>query len=127
MSSRRKTQEVRQYHQFHAFDFVPDAVSDSEVIRGVSTDKERIREFIHRRRRQLIIHSIIYYRLDDNLVSDDTWQRWAEELKDVQRNYHDLKHIGFHDELFLEWDGSTGMHLDLPEYYNQALQLLRMQ
>lgn len=111
-------------HKFPAFDFVADPEIDDAIVRGVCTVKDRIREFIHRRRLQMIIHSVIYYRLDENLISDHTWQLWANQLAEVQRQYKTLTCIAFHDELFEDWDGSTGNHLCLSEYYSQAEKLI---
>ena len=42
-----------------------------------------IAELINRRRRQLLVHSIIYYRFDKNIVSDSVWTEWAIELADL--------------------------------------------
>ena len=43
-----------------------------------------IKELIKRRRLQLLIHSYIYYELNDNIVSDATWSKWAMELVKLQ-------------------------------------------
>ena len=69
-----------------------------------------ILELIHRRRNQLTVHSCIYYELNDSLVSDEVWQRWADELTWLQFVWG--WRIGLpDDELFHDWDGTTGMHL----------------
>lgn len=57
----------------------------------------------------LSIHSYIYYHLGTSVVSDDKWQAWAEELKVLQAEYPES--IGYLDDAFQDWDGSTGMHL----------------
>ena len=46
-----------------------------------------IRELILRRRRQLLVHSVIYYRFNENLISDQTWSTWAVELEKLQKEY----------------------------------------
>lgn len=38
-----------------------------------NTDAKKIKELINRCRRQLIVSSIAYYRMDSNLVSDQTF------------------------------------------------------
>ena len=48
---------------------------------------EEIIQLINRRRRQVLIHSIIYYRFDENIISDAMWTKWAMELADLQRKY----------------------------------------
>lgn len=111
-------------HGARPFNFTPNAETDSLIVSGEQVDNSHVHEFIYRRRRQMIIHSVIYYRLNDSIVSDHTWQSWANELRDVQNRWPELKYIGYHDDLFVDWDGSTGMHLDLPEYYSQAQSIL---
>ena len=66
-------------------------------------------EIIKQRRSQMLIHSYLYYQRDISIVSDDQWQEWANELQCLQENNKDP--IGFYDEVFKDWDGSTGMHL----------------
>jgi hypothetical protein len=78
-------------------------------------------ELIRRRRAQMLVHSYLYYWLDTNIVSDDQWQRWADELASVP-----YKEIGFYDEAFKDWNGSTGTHLPKDEWViTRASQLLR--
>ena len=36
-------------------------------------DAEWIKERIEYLRKKLLVHSIIYYRLDENLISDEKW------------------------------------------------------
>lgn len=60
-------------------------------------------------RRLLLVHSHIYYRLDDSLVSDHKWQEWADYLARLQCFYG--WEAGFYDQAFEDWDGSTGFHL----------------
>lgn len=86
-----------------------------------SSDKK---EKIKQRRSQMLIHSCVYYEMDDNLVTDDKWQQWAEELTELQK---DCKEIGFYDEEFRDWDGTTGAHLPHRDswVYWKALTLIR--
>ena len=56
----------------------------------------------------MLVHSYLYYEMDHIIVDDDTWQRWANELVELQKRKHD---IGFYDDVFRDWNGSTGMHL----------------
>lgn len=69
-----------------------------------------IKEKIHRLRSKMLVHSYLYYELDAPIVSDEIWQRWANELALLQNNAPSLK-LGFYDREFADWDGSTGMHL----------------
>jgi hypothetical protein len=68
-----------------------------------------VRELIIRRRRQLAVHSFIYYQLNDSLVSDQQWQTWADELVELQAYFG--TDAGFYDTVFKDWDASTGYHL----------------
>lgn len=56
----------------------------------LAEDEEKILELINRRQRQVIVHSVIYYRFDDNLVSDHTYTQWAFELADLMKKYPDI-------------------------------------
>ena len=66
-------------------------------------------EAIARRRRQMLVHSYIYYELNNNIVNDATWQKWADQLAKLQAKFG--RRIGFYDKAFADWDGSTGFHL----------------
>lgn len=75
------------------------------------TTEVAIADLIKRRRLQILVHSYIYYVLDNNIVSDATWSKWAMELVKLQKEYPDVaKTVRFH-ELFKDFDGSTGFDL----------------
>lgn len=74
-------------------------------------DKKQVKQLIKRRRAQMLIHSYLYYHLDDPIISDDLWQEWANELTKLQTEHKDCCVIKFYDRQFYDWDGSTGMHL----------------
>lgn len=57
----------------------------------------------------MLIHCHLYYRLDENVISDHQWQQWAEELVSLQAQHG--TEIGFYDEAFHDWDASTGYHM----------------
>lgn len=61
----------------------------------------------------MLIHSCIYYELDNSVISDDVWQRWADELEQLQLKYPEHTKIGFFDFEFSDWTGATGNHLPL--------------
>lgn len=65
---------------------------------------------MNRKRNQMLVHSCCYYLYDDPIISDEQWQVWADELVWLQFVWG--WRIGYwHDGLFADWDGSTGMHL----------------
>ena len=80
--------------------------SELFVIGGVSVSPA---EVIKRFRMNMLIHSYLYYWLDDPIWSDDKWQQVADDLTELQFRYPDP--IGFYDKEFEGWNGSTGMHL----------------
>jgi len=69
------------------------------------------KEKIKQRRSQMLVHSYIYYQLNQSVVTDDTWQRWANELVKLQKSRRGPVKINWYDEAFADWDGSTGCHL----------------
>lgn len=75
------------------------------------SDLSVIQELIKRRRSQMLIHSCIYYELNDNVISDHQWQEWADELQQIQQTYPEACTINFFDYEFRDWTGATGNHL----------------
>lgn len=94
------------------------------------TDKELL-SLINRRERQLLVHSYIYYELNDNIISDSTWSKWAFELVDLREKYPDIFTLSVYAPYFLQFDGSTGYDLysgyTRPEIISKALYLLRIE
>lgn len=77
--------------------------------------REQIKELITRRRRQVWVHSIIYYRLDRNVIDDSKWSRWALELEELQKYYPDLAAECPYADVFEGFDHSTGSNLPLDD------------
>ena len=73
----------------------------------------------------MLIHSYLYYVLDSPIIDDTTWQRWANELVELQKKKTE---IGFYDEVFANWTGDTGMHLPKEKWIQDRAKklLLRM-
>ena len=81
-------------------------------------------EKIRQRRHQMLVHSYLYYVMDDSVITDDKWQQWADELVVLQEQE---KTIGFYDEEFADWNGSTGMHLPRDQWIiNRAKWLIKV-
>ena len=91
--------------------------------------KQRLRLRVKQRRAQMLLHSYLYYKRDEPLIDDYTWQKWADELVILQKEYkgqNKKTKVGFYDEMFEDWDGSTGCHLKFDfGIINAALRLLR--
>lgn len=64
---------------------------------------------IQQRRYQVLVHSLLYYDLDINLVSDHQWQDWAQELVQLQKDNPEIAEQVIFAEAFRDFDGSTGM------------------
>lgn len=88
---------------------------------------QTIEEKIRQRRSQMLIHSCIYYEMDDSVIDDHTWQRWADELTQLQKDNPKACKIKFFDREFSGWDGTSGYHLPLrnPWVRGKAEQILR--
>lgn len=86
-----------------------------------------VAEKIKQRRLQMIVHSTIYYILNDNIISDAQWSQWANELKVLQENHPETAAEVEYAEYFKDWDASTGFNLPINEDWalNKARQLLR--
>ena len=70
---------------------------------------------IQQRRLQMLVHSYIYYVLNDNIISDSTWNKWAHELAVLQKKYPKTsKKVPYYKQ-FKDWDGSTGAFLDFDD------------
>lgn len=84
-------------------------------------------DLIKRRRLQLMIHSCIYYKLNDNIVSDHTYDRWTNELVKLLEEYPGA-YSDKYDEYFEGWKGETGYHFPHgnPEIYSKALYLIEI-
>lgn len=70
-----------------------------------------IAEKIQRRRYQILVHSLLYYELDFNLISDATWTSWAKELAKLQNDYPDIASQVIFSQTFKGFEGNTGFDL----------------
>lgn len=86
-----------------------------------------IKELINRRRRQVLVHSVIYYVFNDNLISDSKWSEWARELAQLQEAYPDIAEQCIYADAYRNFDGSSGFDLPLGDgwAYARAEELLR--
>lgn len=84
----------------------------------------RIIEKIQQRRRQMLVHSYLYYEENVNIVSDDTWSRWAKELAQLQKDYPKESVEAEEYEQFKDWDGSSGAFLNFGENIKSVAKIL---
>lgn len=83
-----------------------------------------IKEKIKQRRRQMLVHSYIYYELDQNIVSDHQWSEWAKELAQLQKDYPKESAEVEEYEQFKDWDGSSGAFLKFGENIKTVAKIL---
>ena len=76
-----------------------------------SGEELKIAEKIQRRRYQMLVHSYIYYELNENLISDSQWSSWAMELVELQSKYPHIAEKVIYAKDFANWDGSSGAFL----------------
>ncbi len=87
-------------------------VKTIEVIKEYTEDERKIMEEIKRLRLCVLVHSIIYYRLNTNIVSDYQYDKFAKKLKALQDKYPELsKAVPDYNKEFEGWDGCSGYNL----------------
>jgi len=68
-------------------------------------------EIINRKRRQLIVHSTIYYNFNRNIITDSQFDGLCVELVELQATYPEIAEGCVYADLFRGFTGATGMHL----------------
>lgn len=77
----------------------------------IKDSESSISTLIKRRRRQILVHSFIYYELNQNIISDNQWSEWATELEDLQSKHPDIADKTEYAKEFKGFDHSTGANL----------------
>lgn len=75
-------------------------------------------EILERKQRQLIVHSFIYYHLNDNIWPDSKWDKTAKEVLAII-DKSTAKQSKFY-EVFKNFDGSTGYNLANYKYIDDS-------
>lgn len=88
------------------------------------SEHDRIKELITRRRKQVLVHSIIYYQYDENIITDDQWSKWALELEQLQTAHPDIAEECPYSDAFRNFDHSTGSNLPLDDEYANQIALI---
>lgn len=99
-----------------------------ETIKEYTEDERKIMEEIKRLRLCVLVHSIIYYRLNTNIVSDYQYDKFAKKLKALQDKYPKLsKAVPEYLKEFKDWNGCSGFDLPLGDIwgYSKALWLVK--
>ena len=88
---------------------------------------QTIQEKIKQRRLQMLVHSYIYYELNDTIISDAKWSTWAKELVELQTKYPEEANKVDYAKEFSDFDGSTGFNLPKNDWVkNKAEYLLNL-
>lgn len=72
-----------------------------------------IKNLMQRRIRQILIHSCIYYRFNDNIIPDHKYDAWGRELAQLIQSYPHLLSELDYGEYFLNYTETTS-GFDLP-------------
>ena len=76
----------------------------------VNIDKG-ILELINRRRRQILVHSYLYYKQDTNLIPDFTFDVWCKELVQLHTEHPKEAAKAVFEKAFEGWQGFSGYDL----------------
>lgn len=69
-------------------------------------------KYINFLQRFIIVHSYIYYELDDNVISDKDYDAKSKELVRYKNDYPDLwKNSMYYEQFGDDYNGSTGFTL----------------
>lgn len=90
-----------------------------------------ILDLINRRENQILIHSCIYYKFNDNLIEDWQYDNMGKDLIELAREYPDEFKASYHYEDFINYVNSdTPSGYDLPfssyEVLSKAVYLLQL-
>ena len=77
--------------------------------------KQSVIEKIRQRRLQILVHSCIYYKYNENIISDAKWNEWANELVELQKKYPAQSMKADMYDVFKDFDGSTGFDLPIDD------------
>lgn len=85
-------------------------------------------EWMNRRQRQILVHSFLYYQLNENIVSDSDFDRWSKELYEAMKENPEIAKQTVYYKDFLEFDGSSGYDLPYanPEIQSTGFKLLKI-
>ena len=99
-------------------------------VKSVKKSDEGLASLIQRRRLQILVHSCLYYALNDTLITDAQFDSWGRELAKLQAEHPEVARKVRYAKEFAEYgkdDCFSGYDLDYrkPEIINKAHQLLR--
>lgn len=86
----------------------------------------RIAELIKRRENQILLHACLYYEFNLNLISDDKYDQWSFELKDLIDNHPvEFKQSPYYKD-FKGFVPDSGYYLPYKKKYRRAMWFKKM-
>jgi hypothetical protein len=77
-------------------------------------------ELIHRRTKQLIVHSYLYYHLNESVILDSTFDLWCKELCELKEKYSDIAAQTPYWKIGQKFD-ATGSGFFITQYPNELM------
>jgi hypothetical protein len=75
-------------------------------------EEDKVLALINRRQRQILVHSYLYYKLNENIWNDSQFDQASVELVQLMKEHSEkAKESQWYND-FKDWDGSSGF--DLP-------------
>lgn len=94
--------------------------------KAISKEEQSIADEIKRLRKIILVHSVIYYRMNTNIITDFQFDKFAKQLQKLQNQYPNLsKEVKDYYKEFKNWDGCSGYNLPLGDIWaNRKAQYL---
>lgn len=86
----------------------------------METRDEKVINYISKVRKSILIHSAIYYGLDDNIISDEQFDKLCMLLVKLQETFKDLLEDCKYGEGFEDYTGDSGHYLPWRSYLSLA-------
>jgi len=87
-------------------------------------DKNDHLAIVNRLRRNIIVHSVIYYVFNRNLISDSDYDKMCQKLARIHKKYPKLCSQAVFPKAFKNYDPSTGMNFINHKWGNRAAERL---
>ena len=85
-------------------------------------EEQRVREKINQRRRQIMVHSTLYYAMDAAVIPDERFDKFAKHLIKLQETFPEIsEQVEYMRDEFRGYDVPTGFHLPHNEPYAVAI------
>lgn len=81
---------------------------------------KEVLELINRRENQLLLHCALYYKFGKNIISDNLYDKWSFELKDLIDEYPKEFSLSNNKDNFNKFDPSSGYYLNYTNYIDRA-------